>query len=100
MAKIPVKYRSLDPIVMGEPKELEGDFPAVPLREKWVAQVEHTVKELHRHGVVWVDAKPGNVVVDMDDNAWVIDFRGGGTAGWTLNDLLETRRGTCMPLQK
>jgi hypothetical protein len=55
LAKIPAKYPSLDPIVTGT---LEGGLPAPALRRKWATQIEHTVKELRRHGVVWGDAKP------------------------------------------
>jgi serine/threonine protein kinase len=68
---------------------------APSLRRKWAAQIEQTVKELHHHGVVWGDAKPDNVVIDMDDNAWVLDFGGGGTTGWMPEEpsMFQTKEG-------
>ncbi|KAL2128477.1 hypothetical protein VTI74DRAFT_9129 [Chaetomium olivicolor] len=90
ITKIPTKYPSLRPIVTGQ---LEGVLPALSLRRKWAAQIEHTVKELHRHGVVWGDAKPDNVVIDIDDNAWVLDFGGGGTPGWMEPSTYQTKEG-------
>ena len=84
MAKIPVKYPSLDPIVTGE---LKSGIPAPSLRRKWAAQIEHTVKELHRHGVVGGNATPDNVVID---NAWVLDF---GAIAWMDASLFGTKEG-------
>lgn len=66
---------------------------AASTRRKWAAQIEHTVKELHRHGVVWGDAKPDKVVIDTDDNAWVLDFGGGGTEGWMEPSMFQTKEG-------
>ncbi len=90
ITKIPAKYPSLLPIVTGE---LEEGLRSPSLRRKWAAQIEHTVQELHRHGIVWGDAKPGNVVIDIHDNAWVLDFGGGGTPPWMEMSLLETKEG-------
>jgi hypothetical protein len=45
------------------------------------------------------DAKPDNVVVDADDNAWALDFGGGGIPGWLEPSMFRHRRGTCMLLQ-
>lgn len=90
LAKIPTKYPSLHPILTGK---LEGAIPSLSLRKKWATQIEHTVKELHCHGVVWGDAKPDNVAIDVDDNAWVLDFGGGGTPGWMDPSTYETEEG-------
>ncbi|KAL2171361.1 hypothetical protein VTG60DRAFT_3003 [Thermothelomyces hinnuleus] len=90
IAKIPTKYPSLRPILTGQ---LEGAIPSLSLRKKWAKQIEFTVKELHRHGVVWGDAKPDNVAIDVDDNAWVLDFGGGGTPGWMDPSTYETKEG-------
>ena len=38
-------------------------------------------------------AKADNVLVDIDDNAWVIDFGGGYTKGWLARDCMETIEG-------
>lgn len=74
--------------------QLEGILPALSLRRKWATQIEHTVKELHRQGVVGGDAKPDNIVIDIDDNAWVLDFGGSGTLGWMERRCIRQRRGT------
>ncbi len=47
----------------------------------------------YRHGIVWGDAKPDNIIIDMEDNAWILDFGGGGTPGWMDNDLMDTKEG-------
>ena len=99
IAKIPAKYPSFLPIVTGK---FEGGLPAPSLRRKWAAQIEQTVKELHRHGVVWGDAKPDNVIIDMDDNAWVLDFGGGGTTGWMPEEpsMFQTNEGDLYAVAK
>ncbi|KAH6842289.1 hypothetical protein B0I37DRAFT_195284 [Chaetomium sp. MPI-CAGE-AT-0009] len=90
IAKIPTKYPSLDPIVAGY---LQTAIPALSLRRKWAAQIEQSVTELHRHGLVWGDAKPDNIVIDTDDNVWVLDFGGGGTPGWMDHATFQTMKG-------
>ena len=71
---------------------LYGNKPEL-LRRKWDQQVSSTVAYLHEAGVVWGDAKAENVLVDTDDNAWVIDFGGGYTKGWVGRDRMETIEG-------
>jgi hypothetical protein len=44
--------------------------------ERWMRQLRATVKRLHRGGVVWGDVNPDNVLVDLRDNAWVVNFGG------------------------
>src|SRR6266480_4022953 len=51
-------------------------------RRKWASQIRHSVSILHGIGVVWGDAKAENVLIDVDDNAWIIDFGGSWTEGW------------------
>lgn len=66
--------------------------PDAPLaeRRKWAEQVKYTVERLHEAGVVWGDAKAENVLVDDDEDAWVIDFGGGYTEGWVEKDYAGT----------
>lgn len=63
------------------------------LRRRWTEQVTGTLRELHQAGIVWGDVKPDNVLVDVDDNAWIIDFGGGHTEGWVDKSLAETVEG-------
>ena len=51
-------------------------------REKWANQINSTLDDLHRNSLVWGDAKPSNILLDKDDNAWLIDFGGSRTEGW------------------
>ena len=70
------------------------------LRQRWVTQVHDISTQLHTAGIVWGDAKPDNVLIDHDDNAWVIDFGGGYTVGWVSKELEGTVEGDNEALQK
>ena len=59
-----------------------------------------TLACLHEAGIVWGDAKAANILVDMDDNAWIIDFGGGYTWGWVGKDHMETIEGDQEGLSK
>jgi hypothetical protein len=63
------------------------------LHEKWLKQITHSVKELHAHGIVWGDAKPDNVLIDVCDDAYLVDFGGGYTRGWVDRELMNTKEG-------
>ncbi|KAJ4395803.1 hypothetical protein N0V93_000017 [Gnomoniopsis smithogilvyi] len=63
------------------------------LREKWAEQIRETVRSLHSIGVIWGDAKPSNVIIDLENDAWLIDFGGGWTDGWVDENLQETIEG-------
>jgi hypothetical protein len=39
------------------------------------------------------DAKPDNVLVETDYNAWVLDVGGGGTPGWIEKSTFQTEKG-------
>ncbi|KAJ5591605.1 uncharacterized protein N7459_001974 [Penicillium hispanicum] len=64
---------------------LTPDTPSY-LREKWYAQVTTTLSRLHQAPIIWGDAKAANVLVDANDDAWMIDFGGGYTRGWVDKD--------------
>lgn len=70
------------------------------LRRKWAEQVKHTVERLHEAGIVWGDAKAENVLVDINDDAWVIDFGGGYTEGWVEKGSAGTVTGDVQGLSK
>ncbi|KAI9743324.1 MAG: hypothetical protein M1818_003170 [Claussenomyces sp. TS43310] len=50
---------------------------AKSLRMQWAKQVTHTVGVLHEAGIVWGHAGPDNVLVDVNEEAWIINFGGG-----------------------
>lgn len=76
--------------------------PDVPQadRRMWAAQIETTIAELHRAGIAWGDAKPDNVLIAYDNNAWLIDFGGSYTEGWVPKELSGTMEGDLVGLEK
>jgi hypothetical protein len=66
---------------------------AVDLRQKWISQIRDSIQNLHESGLVWGDGKPGNIIIDERDDAWLIDFGGGFTKGWVDEELAETTEG-------
>jgi serine/threonine protein kinase len=74
--KIPTCFPNLYQLISAE------DHVPPALRQKWVAQIDNTVNELHRHGIIWGDVKPDNIVIDEHDDAWLIDFGGGYNPQW------------------
>lgn len=84
-------------------RDLKQDgFPGTDkdIREKWAHQIKETVNHLHAIGVVWGDAKPDNIVIDLNGDAWLIDFGGGWTEGWVEKDLEETVEGDQVAVEK
>ncbi|KAI1029410.1 hypothetical protein LB504_010697 [Fusarium proliferatum] len=69
-------------------------------RQKWACQIRQSIELLHQNGLVWGDAKPSNIIIDEQDNAWLIDFGGGYTRGWIDKELAETRQGDEQALEK
>jgi tRNA A-37 threonylcarbamoyl transferase component Bud32 len=69
-------------------------------RARWAAQIEKTVQQLHDIDVVWGDAKTANILIDTHSNAWITDFGGGITIGWTDLELEETKEGDLEALEK
>ncbi|KAK2613394.1 hypothetical protein N8I77_000312 [Diaporthe amygdali] len=86
---IPSKYKLRD---LEKTTSQDLDAPQ-ELREKWAGQIRETIQTLHTMGVVWGDAKPSNIIIDLNDDAWIIDFGGSWTDGWVDEDLQETIEG-------
>ncbi|VUC28462.1 unnamed protein product [Clonostachys rosea] len=70
------------------------------LRAKWLTQIEETVACLHRSGIAWGDAKPDNVMIDQNQDAWLIDFGDSYTEGWVPKELAGTIEGDRVGLEK
>lgn len=70
------------------------------LREKWTAQLQDLVTQLHGAGIVWGDAKPDNVLIDSNQNVWLVDFGGGYTEGWVPKTLAGTTEGDLVAVEK
>ncbi|KAF5581285.1 hypothetical protein FPCIR_10278 [Fusarium pseudocircinatum] len=86
-----VPGRRLDDIVTSAPPEN---------KKKWASQVRETIETLHQHGLIWGNGKTGNIIIDEQDNAWLIDFGGGYTQGWIDEELAETKQGDEQALEK
>lgn len=50
--------------------------------QRWSKELAKLVHTLHNAGIQWGDAKPDNVLVDENDDLWLIDFGGGYTPTW------------------
>ncbi|RBR07513.1 uncharacterized protein FIESC28_10594 [Fusarium coffeatum] len=72
----------------------------VDIRRRWLQQITETVNALHKVGLVWGDAKPGNVCINPDNNAWLIDFGGGWTQRWADKGIAGTVEGDKHALTK
>lgn len=86
---VPAKY-NLRELKGNHTQELDAPQE---LREKWARQIKETVQTLHNNGVIWGDAKPSNIIIDSNDDAWLIDFGGGWSDGWVDADLQESIEG-------
>ncbi|KLJ12942.1 hypothetical protein EMPG_12085 [Blastomyces silverae] len=73
---------------------------APDLRETWIHQLKEMVNEFHKAGIIWGDVKPANVLIDMENNLWIIDFGGSYTPGWVDEKLMETVEGDLQGLSK
>lgn len=90
LEKIPTKYGILD---LAFRDKTPDSIPPLSLRQKWADQIEHTVTQMHSHGIIWGDAKSLNIIIDKEDNAWVIDFGGGFTTPWVEFSMMDTVEG-------
>ncbi|QSS64057.1 PKc-like superfamily domain-containing protein [Histoplasma capsulatum] len=62
---------------------IDGRDPRLSeLRKKWLDQITVTLKHLHSQGIIWGDAKAANVLIDVNEDAYLNDFGGGYTQGW------------------
>jgi len=61
--------------------------------DQWEQQVKDILETLHAHDIVWGDVQPGNIMVDHDGNACVIDFGGSYSPGFIPEELAETKEG-------
>lgn len=69
-------------------------------REKWLSQIQYIVHKLHDLDIVWGDAKTANILLDRNDDLWVIDFGGGATPGWIDKKLINTKEGDLQALKR
>ncbi|KAF5672800.1 hypothetical protein FHETE_3634 [Fusarium heterosporum] len=70
------------------------------MRQRWSSQISDIIRYLHEHGLIWGNAKPDNIIIDEEDDAWLVDFGGGYARGWMDKDLTETKEGDEQALAK
>lgn len=69
-------------------------------RSRWARQIRQSIERLHEADIVWGDAKPENVLIDKQGDAWLIDFDGSYTRGWVDEMNRETAEGDLEGLQR
>lgn len=67
---------------------------------KWERQVTAIVKELHSHDTVWGDIHPGNIVIDENFDAWLVDFGYGWTEDFADRKKPSTNEGDWERVQR
>ena len=72
--------------------EGKQDVP-LALRERWCNDIEDMVRVLHQHNIVWGDVSGEKMVIDQEDNIWMVDFGGGWTEGWIDPENRESTKG-------
>ncbi|KAL6692968.1 hypothetical protein J3F84DRAFT_401524 [Trichoderma pleuroticola] len=77
-----------------------ADQSTVQLKAHWATQIKDTLEMLHHQNIIWGDAKAENILIEMDDNAWVIDFGGSYTVGWVDKDKAGTVEGDAQGLAR
>lgn len=84
----------------GWPLAEHPELSNLSFHKLWQEQVEATVKELHRHKVVWGDVNVHNIFIDANNNAWVIDFGGNCNVQFVDEELKETYEGDIQGLHR
>ena len=69
-------------------------------KQRWMDQIDETVKGLHKYGIVWGDVKPDNVMIGPSGDAILIDFGGGYTLEYVEMELQDTKEGDLQGLKK
>ncbi|KAF9760870.1 hypothetical protein IL306_004079 [Fusarium sp. DS 682] len=83
--------------VLSEAKAIESP---PELRKRWASQIRRSLDKLHENDIIWGDAKAANVLIDQNDDAWIIDFGGSYTVGWVDKDKAGTLAGDSQGLAK
>ncbi|KAK1579628.1 uncharacterized protein LY79DRAFT_592789 [Colletotrichum navitas] len=59
-----------------------------------------SLEKLHQNGIIWGDVKAENVLIDREDNAWIIDFGGSYTPAGVDMEIAGTLAGDAEGLAK
>jgi serine/threonine protein kinase len=69
-------------------------------RKLWADQIGGALEMLHDQDIIWGDAKADNILIDAQENAWMVDFGGSYTVGWVDEDKAGTVEGDMQGLAK
>lgn len=69
-------------------------------RVAWAKQISDDLKRLHGIGLIWGDAKAGNIILDRESNPWITDFGGGYTDNWVDAALADSMMGDLQGLRQ
>ncbi len=70
------------------------------VRRLWASQIDAAIQRLHQEGIIWGDVKAENILIDKNDDAWVVDFGGSYTRGWVDAEKAVTLDGDMQGLAK
>lgn len=70
------------------------------LKGKWFDQIKQTLRHLHSHGITWGDAAATNILIDIKDDAYLVDFGGGFTPGWVEQEKSNSMEGDLQGLER
>lgn len=70
------------------------------IREQWIGELKLAIDEFHKAGIVWGDVKPDNILVDVKNDLWIVDFGGSYTPVWVDESLKVTEQGDLQGLSK
>lgn len=70
-----------------------GKATSLANRMKWFGQIKEIMVQLHGEGICWGDVNPGNVIIDNNDDAWLVYFGGFLTNEFISLQIYETISG-------
>ncbi|KAF3076410.1 hypothetical protein CFAM422_001644 [Trichoderma lentiforme] len=59
-----------------------------------------TLSAMHENHIIWGDVKAENVLIDENEDAWLVDFGGGYTEGWVDKEVAGTVMGDFTSMAK
>lgn len=69
-------------------------------RQQWGDQIEYAVASLHEIGIIWGDCKPANIVVDEEDDVYLINLGGRFSMDWVSKEITGTLEGDAVGVAK